>query len=74
MTLGPYFELAGRGEHRAALSLDHQAVSALVAMGPSAWHADPVVLAARIRQLPGAVPVTLAVAISVFRPLAGQAG
>ncbi len=74
VTLGPYFELAGRGEHRAALSLDHQAVGALAGMGPSAWHADPAALAARIRQLPGPVPVTLAVAISVFRPLAGPPG
>jgi 23S rRNA (guanine745-N1)-methyltransferase len=73
-TLGPYFELAGRREHRAALSLDHQAVGALAAMGPSAWHAEPAALAERIRQLPGRVPVTLAVMLSVFRPLAWPPG
>jgi 23S rRNA (guanine745-N1)-methyltransferase len=70
-TLGPYFELAGRRGHRARLSLDHRAVGALVAMGPSAWHAEPAALAARIRRLPGPVPVTLAVTLSVFRPLPG---
>jgi SAM-dependent methyltransferase len=69
-TAGRYFELAGRHEHRARLSLDHGAVAALAAMGPSAWHAEPAALAARIRQLPGQVPVTLAVTLSVFRPLA----
>jgi 23S rRNA (guanine745-N1)-methyltransferase len=69
-TAGRYFELAGRDEHRARLSLDHGAVAALAAMGPSAWHAEPAALAARIRQLPGQVPVTLAVTLSVFRPLA----
>lgn len=68
-TAGRYFELAGRDEHRARLSLDHGAVAALAAMGPSAWHAEPAALAARIRQLPGRVPVTLAVTLSVFRPL-----
>ena len=73
-TLGPYFELAGRREHRARLSLDHREVSALVAMGPSAWHAEPAALAARIRPLPGQVRVTLAVTLSVFRPLAGTSG
>ncbi len=67
-TLGRHFELARRHEHRARLLLDHRAVGALVAMGPSAWHAEPAALASRIRQLPGPVPVTLAVTLSVFRP------
>jgi 23S rRNA (guanine745-N1)-methyltransferase len=75
-TLGPYFELASRPGHRALLSLDRRAVGALVAMGPSAWHAEPAALAARIGQLPEPVSVTLAVTVSVFRPLAlaGAAG
>ncbi len=68
-TLGPGFELAGRREHRVRPSLDHRGVAALAAMGPSAWHAEPAALSARIGQLPDRVPVTLAVTLSVFRPL-----
>jgi len=70
-TLSPYFELAGRTEHRVAISLGHRAIGALAAMGPTAWHADSAVLAARIRRLPDPVAVTLAVTVSVFRPIAG---
>jgi len=67
--LSPFFRPAGRCEHRALLSLDHRAVGALAAMGPAAWHAEPAALAARIRQLPDPVQVTLAVTVSVFAPL-----
>jgi 23S rRNA (guanine745-N1)-methyltransferase len=66
--LSPYFELAGRREHQMMLSLDHQAVGAVVAMGPSSWHAAAAAAAARIRRLPDPMPVTLAVTLSVFRP------
>ena len=66
--LGPYFELVGEREHRAVMSLDHPAVGALTAMGPSSWHADPGVLAARIARLPEPAPVTLAVRLAVLRP------
>jgi 23S rRNA (guanine745-N1)-methyltransferase len=40
------------------LSLDHADLTALVAMGPSARHITPQVLAARIRALPDQVTVT----------------
>ncbi len=66
--LSPFFRPAGRREHRELLSLDHRAVGALAAMGPTAWHAEPAALAARIRQLPDPVQVTLAVTVSVFAP------
>jgi SAM-dependent methyltransferase len=69
--LSPYFAPAGRREHRVMLSLTQGAVSALVAMGPSSWHADPPALAARIGQLREPVSVTLAVALSVYQPSAG---
>jgi SAM-dependent methyltransferase len=69
--LSPYFASAGRREHRVMLSLTQGAVSALVAMGPSSWHADPPALAARIGQLREPVSVTLAVALSVYQPSAG---
>lgn len=70
-TLSPFFELAGRSEHRAALSLGHRAIGALAAMGPTAWHTDSAALTARIQRLPDPVAVTLAVTVSVFQPLAG---
>jgi len=70
--LSPYFGLAGRSEHRAALSLDHRAVGAFAAMGPAAWHTDPAALTARIRRLPDPVAVTLAVTVAVFQPLPGD--
>ena len=72
-TLSPFFTLASRHERRVLLSLDRHAAGLLVAMGPTAWHAEPAVLAARIRQLPDPAPVTVAVTVSVFEPLAGSA-
>ncbi len=50
------------------MSLDHAAAGALVAMGPSSWHADAGPLEARIGRLPEPVPVTLAVRLTVLRP------
>ena len=67
-TVGPYFQLLEQRPHAAVLQLDHRDVAAAVGMGPSARHADPAVLAARIRELPAPVPVTLSVTLSVFGP------
>ncbi|MDQ2877217.1 MAG: methyltransferase type 11, partial [Actinomycetota bacterium] len=67
-TLGPYFALIGQRPHDAALLLDHRDVAAAVGMGPSARHADAAVLAGQIGELPGRVPVTLSVTLSVFGP------
>jgi 23S rRNA (guanine745-N1)-methyltransferase len=71
--LSPYFALASRREHRVRLALGREAVAALVAMGPSSWHADAAALAARIGQLREPAPVTLAVTLSVYEPSAGPA-
>jgi 23S rRNA (guanine745-N1)-methyltransferase len=68
-TLGPYFRLFEQRPHEAVLDLGRRDVAAAVGMGPSARHADPAVLAARIGELPGRVPVTLSVTLSVFGPL-----
>jgi 23S rRNA (guanine745-N1)-methyltransferase len=65
--LGAHFELASQHEHVAELCLDHAALHAVVAMGPSSWHVDPAALAARIGRLPDPVPVTLAVTLAAFR-------
>lgn len=66
--VGPYFDLVGEQAHGGELSLDHAAVGALAAMGPSARHAEPEVMAARIAGLAEPVAVTLAVTLSVLRP------
>jgi 23S rRNA (guanine745-N1)-methyltransferase len=66
--LGPYFDLAGQHQHRFRLALDHPDVAAAVAMGPSAWHADPAELAGRIAALPSPMPVTVSVTMWTFRP------
>jgi 23S rRNA (guanine745-N1)-methyltransferase len=64
--LSPYFELAGEREYQAALSLDHQAVTALATMGPSYWHTEPAALEARISRLADPVEVTVAVRIASY--------
>jgi 23S rRNA (guanine745-N1)-methyltransferase len=64
--LSPYFTPGEAQEYRSTLSLDHESVSALAAMGPSSWHADPGALAARVSQLPEPVSVTIAARISVW--------
>ncbi|MGB6163549.1 MAG: 23S rRNA methyltransferase [Pseudonocardiaceae bacterium] len=70
--LTPYFDLVERWEHRSTLTLDRKDVAAVVAMGPSAWHAAPDALADRIGQLPDPMPTTLAVTLSTFRPSDGR--
>jgi 23S rRNA (guanine745-N1)-methyltransferase len=70
-TLGPYFALLEQRRHDATMQLDRRDVAAAAGMGPSAWHADPAALAARIRELPARMPVTLSVTLSVFGPLPG---
>ncbi|HMH90629.1 MAG TPA: 23S rRNA methyltransferase [Streptosporangiaceae bacterium] len=71
-TLGGHFALIEQRPHHAVLRLDHRDVAAAVGMGPSARHADPAVLAARIRELPARLPVTLSVTLSVFGPVSGE--
>ncbi|WP_431945415.1 putative RNA methyltransferase [Micromonospora marina] len=67
-SLGGHFAEESATEHRARLALTRAEVTTLVGMGPSAWHADPRRLAARIAALPDPVPVTLSVRLGVHRP------
>ncbi|MFI7332167.1 putative RNA methyltransferase [Micromonospora aurantiaca (nom. illeg.)] len=67
-SLGAHFAEESATGHRARLALTRAEVSTLVGMGPSAWHADPRRLAARIAALPEPVPVTLSVRLGVHRP------
>ncbi len=68
-SLGPYFRRAAPTVHAASLRLARADVAALVAMGPSAWHTDPVTLAERIAALPEPVVATAAVHLGVYRPV-----
>ncbi|MDG4802995.1 putative RNA methyltransferase [Micromonospora sp. WMMD980] len=67
-SLGAHFVAESATEHRARLALTRAEVGTLVGMGPSAWHADPERLAARIAALPEPTPVTLAVRLGTHRP------
>ncbi|WFE36879.1 putative RNA methyltransferase [Micromonospora sp. WMMD975] len=67
-SLGAHFVEESATAHRARLALTRTEVTTLVGMGPSAWHADPARLAARIAALPEPTPVTLAVRLGTHRP------
>ncbi|MDM4722432.1 23S rRNA methyltransferase [Micromonospora sp. WMMA1363] len=64
---GHFVEESGSG-HRTRLALSRAEVATLVAMGPSAWHADPAGLTARIAALPEPAAVTVSVRLGVHRP------
>lgn len=66
--LSPWFVQAGQQRLDRVLRLSHAEVRTLVGMGPSAWHADPEVLAARIAALPDPVTVTASVHLRSFAP------
>ncbi|MFD6652246.1 23S rRNA methyltransferase, partial [Micromonospora chalcea] len=67
-SLGAHFSEESATGHRARLTLTRAEVTTLVGMGPSAWHAEPERLAARIAALPEPVSVTLSVRLGVHRP------
>jgi 23S rRNA (guanine745-N1)-methyltransferase len=67
-SLGDRFRSEHAVEHRVTLRLDHRQVSALVGMGPSAWHVVPERLAEQVAGLPRPVEVTAACQITVWRP------
>jgi 23S rRNA (guanine745-N1)-methyltransferase len=65
--LGEGFAAADRMTLRRTMRLSHPDVLALAGMGPSAWHADPGALAARVSRLPSTLPVTASVMITSYR-------
>jgi 23S rRNA (guanine745-N1)-methyltransferase len=66
--LGPHLELVEAEPCEAAMALPHPDLERLVAMGPSAWHADQAALGERIAALPDPAPVTLSVTVATYRP------
>jgi 23S rRNA (guanine745-N1)-methyltransferase len=69
-TLSPHFDLVGRQRYDETLRLDRRGVADIVAMGPSARHADADALAGQIRRLPDPLATTVSVTLSVLRPAA----
>ncbi|MGC4893298.1 putative RNA methyltransferase [Micromonospora sp. DT31] len=67
-SLGAHFVEESTTGHVARPALTRAEVATLVGMGPSAWHADPDRLAARIAALGEPVPVTVSVRLGVHRP------
>ncbi|MQA82919.1 MAG: 23S rRNA methyltransferase [Streptosporangiales bacterium] len=68
-TLGGSFTAGTSLVHEETPLLAHEDVEALVAMGPSAWHTAPRVVAERVAHLPNPVPVTLSVTLTTYRPV-----
>lgn len=66
-SLGERFALAREATEARELALTRGEAGTLVAMGPSAWHADPAALAARIDALETPVRVTAAVRVETYR-------
>jgi 23S rRNA (guanine745-N1)-methyltransferase len=67
-TLEGPFRLAGRQELAIPLRLSRAGAETLIAMGPSARHAEIAVIRERLARLPDPVPVTAAFHLSVYRP------
>lgn len=65
--LDPHLSPASEATVEFPLELDHDAVAALVWMGPTARHADPATMRHRIAALPQPVRATASVTVSVHR-------
>ncbi|GII80704.1 rRNA (guanine-N1)-methyltransferase [Sphaerisporangium rufum] len=68
-SLGGDFVPAGATVVESEMRLDHRAVAAAAAMGPSAWHTDPDALGRRISRLADPVGVTMSCRVALFRKI-----
>ena len=66
--VAPFFESDRRKVLEFPMTLHHDEVEELVAMGPSAWHTDGDSLRDRVAGLPEPVVVEACVVVSVYRP------
>lgn len=69
-SLGTHFRQVEQSTHERRLRLSRRDVQTLVAMSPSAWHADQLRLVEQIDALPESVPVTASIRLAVYRPRA----
>ncbi|MFD0731658.1 putative RNA methyltransferase [Planotetraspora mira] len=65
-TLADRFAMAVQDDLEIPLALDHEAVEAVVGMGPSAWHTGGETLGKKIRELPDPVHVTASFRLSTW--------
>lgn len=65
---GDLFRLQDETGYALPLSLSRPSAARVVAMGPSAWHTDPVRLAQRLDDLPEPVSVTASVTVRIYQP------
>jgi 23S rRNA (guanine745-N1)-methyltransferase len=66
--LAPQLRSVRRRELELAMTLGHQELHSLIAMGPSAHHVDSLLLAERIAQMPASVTVSASLVVETFRP------
>jgi 23S rRNA (guanine745-N1)-methyltransferase len=67
--LDPHFVQVTSSVHEFSMTLRHDDVKALIAMGPSAWHIDAGAIVDRVNALPAPLPVTASVVVSAYRPV-----
>ncbi|WP_433249358.1 putative RNA methyltransferase [Streptosporangium sp. CA-135522] len=65
-SLSDHFVEAGRTVHEFGMTLGHEAIEAVVGMGPSAWHTDPEVMRRKITELPEKSNVAASFRMSIF--------
>lgn len=66
-SLGGHFVEAGQSVHEFEMALGHEAVEAVVGMGPSAWHTAPEDMRRKIMELPKTSYVTASFRMSTFK-------
>jgi 23S rRNA (guanine745-N1)-methyltransferase len=67
-SVGRWFEPRQESRHTFRLALSRAETGQLVAMGPSAWHTEPAVIAARLADWAEPVGITVSVTLSTYRP------
>jgi 23S rRNA (guanine745-N1)-methyltransferase len=65
--MAPYCQLSSEDDWEFTMSLSHEDVESVVAMGPSSWHTSAERLRDRVRALEEPLPVTASVIVSSFR-------
>lgn len=66
--LSQRFRLAETHRYGFDLTLDHRTAGQAIAMGPSAWHVTPEVLAARLADLPDPLTTRVSVTLRLYHP------
>jgi 23S rRNA (guanine745-N1)-methyltransferase len=67
-SLSDHFLETGRSLHEFEMTLGHEAIEAVVGMGPSAWHTDKEVMRRKITKLPETGNVLASFRMSIFQP------